>query len=220
MALVVHVSRGKSRTIIATTVLLAITSLATVSSAATQPSVPKQIRATILTDPTGPAYPTPLPYGTPVVREVGRTVTGTAFVGNVGWAVEWDGPAGNISQYPIRSIDHGATWRTAGAYLAITGAAGANVNSLRAFTSTVVVAYSKGSNVLDVTWDSGRHWYKAWMPGNIISIISTSSPTVSTHSSSSPVSMRVSVRSLEHPAVMYHYGSSTSGRVWRLNRVG
>ncbi len=193
--------------------IVAVATPPTPSASAATSTLPRQIRATLLVDPTGPGYPTPLPYGTPVTRENGRIVTGAAFLGDVAWAVEWDGPAGRISQYPIRSSDHGATWTTAGSYLATSGAAGANVTAVKVFSWRIVIAYSLGANVLDVTWDAGRHWYKAWMPGNILSVSALHGvPTPA----GSPASMRVTLRTLGHRAVTRTYSSRTSGRVWRL----
>ncbi len=216
---VTHRTLGKSLIVAAATFTLALSAVASTSAAATRSTLPTMIRATMLTDPTGASYPTPLPYGTPVTREKSRMVTPATFVENVGWAVEWDGPAGNIGQYPIRRNDHGTRWKIAGPYLAITGAAGANVNSITVFTSRIVIAYSKGANVLDVTWDAGRHWFKAWMPGNIISVSSPSTPNGSSGTRGSPASMWVHVRSLGHPTSVYYYSSHTSGRIWRLDRA-
>lgn len=175
---------------------------------------PRVITARLLTDPIGTAYPRPLPFGTPARLRTGELVAGPVFTGKTGWAVMWDGPAGNPEQYPIHTHSHGRTWTIAGPWLAITGAAGANVNSLTIFTNEVVVAYSKGMNVLDVTWDAGRQWYSAWMPGNIVDV---SLPKAPPPQAGFPVAMQAVVRSLSHPVTTLRYSSASSGRRWRLS---
>ncbi len=195
---------------------VAAVSVATTSNtawAASQSStMPRAITAKPLTDPTGGGLPRPISFGAPVQIGHDAFVAGPVFAGSIGWAVVWDGPGGNIAQYPIHTNDRGRTWTIAGPWLAITGAAGANVNRVTLFTNKVVVAYSKGMNVLDVTWDAGRRWYKAWMPGNIADVTRLKAAS----RPGSPIAMQTLVRSVTHPVTAVRYTSRSSGRKWRL----
>lgn len=215
MASVAYRNLGASLILAACTFTLAPTSLAGTAAAATKAALPTRIRATSLTDPTGPAYPTRLAFGTSARWSRDELVAGPVWSGNTGWAVVWDGPAGNLEQYPLHTGNHGRTWTIAGPWLAITGAAGANVNSLTVFSKKVVVAYAKGMNVLDVTWDAGRLWYSAWMPGNIVDVTPPKAPPPR---AGFPVAMQATVRSLGHPVATLRYFSASSGREWRLSR--
>jgi hypothetical protein len=186
---------------------------ATPSLAATS-SWPRHFTATLITWPAKEHVPKPLAFGTTAVTTLGHGISAPVYVGNTGWMLSTQGPVGDGCTYPIFSDNHGATWNTSGTYLSLSGAAGAFANTLKAFTPKIVVAFSH-SNVFDVTWDGGRHWYAAWMPGNIVSVSNTRHANIA-----SPAGvLQVEVASLSRPATYRLYTSTTSGRSWSASTI-
>ena len=156
--------------------------------------------------------PKPLPFGTIYERDTKNFagIDARAFLGSTGWALGWDDARG--TQYALVTHNHGRTWTTAGTYLSISGAAGAAVNTVRAFTPKIVAAYDSGGgmNVFDITWNGGRTWYSAWVPGNLISV----SNAVRSMDKSPAGVIQLVVASLSHPTTYRLYTSTNSGRSW------
>jgi hypothetical protein len=156
--------------------------------------------------------PRPLPFGTiyePKTKNFAG-ITSQVYQGSTGWALGSDDARG--TQYALVSHNHGRTWATAGIYLSISGAAGAAVNTVKEFTPSIVAAYDSGGNmnVFDITWNGGRTWYSAWVPGNLISV----SNAVHTMDKSPAGVIQLVVASLSHPTTYRLYASTNSGRTW------
>lgn len=154
----------------------------------------------------------PLPFGTIYKPETNdfAGITSQVYRGNTGWALGWNDAPG--AQYALVSHNHGRTWATAGVYLSVSGAAGAAVNTVKAFTPNIVAAYDSGGNmnVFDITWNGGRTWNSAWVPGNLISV----SNAVRAMDKSPAGVIQVVVGSLSRPTTYRLYASLNSGRTW------
>lgn len=154
----------------------------------------------------------PLPFGTiykPTSKNFGGIIS-QVYLGSTGWALGWNTTPG--TQYALISHNHGRTWVTAGIYLSVSGAAGAAVNTVKAFTPNIVAAYDSGGdmNVLDITWNGGRTWNRAWVPGNVVSV----SNAVRQMDKSPAGIIQVVVASLSRPTSYRLYTSANSGRTW------
>lgn len=156
--------------------------------------------------------PKPLPFGTiytPVRKEFAG-IGSRVYQGDTGWALGWDDAPG--AQYALVSHNHGRTWATAGIYLSLSGGAGAAVNTVKVFTPTIVAAYDSAGNmnVFDITWNGGRTWNRAWVPGNLISV-----SNAKREMDRSPAgAIQVVVASLRRPTTYRLYTSEDSGRTW------
>lgn len=181
------------------------------SSAATS-SWPARYSATPIAWSTKYGDPKPLTFGTfyrPKTKNLAG-ITSQVYQGNTGWALGWDNKQG--TQYALVSHNRGRTWTTAGTYLSVSGAAGAAVNTIKAFTPNIVAAYDSGGgmNVFDITWNGGRTWNRAWVPGNLISV----SNAVHEMNTSPAGVIQVVVGSLSRPTTYRIYSSLNSGRTW------
>jgi hypothetical protein len=119
----------------------------------------------------GPPVGKPIPYGSniPAISKNRDCYSrsNVNYLSNHGWSLGFDGCA----QYPEFTSNHGKTWRIGGIYFAIpTTDAAAFVDEMKPFTPLIVAAYFKGESTFDVTWNGGRNWYAAWMPGNVVSV--------------------------------------------------
>jgi hypothetical protein len=181
------------------------------SSAATS-SWPVRYAATQISGTSKFGEPKPLPFGTTYTPRTNNFagIDARVYLGSTGWALGWNDARG--TQYALVSRDHGRTWTTAGIYLSVSGAAGASVNTIKAFTPTIVAAYDSGGNmnVFDITWNGGRSWYSAWVPGNLISV----SNAVHQMDKSPAGVIQVVVGSLSRPTTYRLYASTNSGRTW------
>lgn len=84
-----------------------------------------------------------------------------------GYALANIGPA----TYPARTVDAGKTWRVDGPALHVNGMqAGLGVGEIGVVDANV--AYTWGGitpdNVVDVTMDGGKHWWRAFLPGLVL----------------------------------------------------
>ena len=109
-------------------------------------------------------------------------------------------------QYPLISSDRGRSWRNAGHWFAGPWADGAAfANTVTTFSATTAAARYPGQNSFYVTSDARRHWYSAWLSGEVTSVAS----------SNHGATMFVDVRN--PPAVQrYEYRSTDGGRQWIL----
>jgi hypothetical protein len=134
-----------------------------------------------------------------------------SYIGSHGWALGIEGCA----EYPEVTSDHGKTWRIGGIYFAIPGAGGAAfVDVIKPFTPRIVTAFYPGESTFDVTWDGGRHWYAAWMPGNVVSV-AQQLPNAGTSKSGGTV-IEVKVFASKSPSNEVAYLSQDDGRKWKL----
>jgi hypothetical protein len=181
------------------------------SSAATS-SWPARYAATPIVWSAKYGDPKPLPFGSVYVprTDMFAGITSQVYIGTTGWALGWNNARG--TQYALVSHDHGRRWTTAGTYLSVSGAAGAAVNTIKAFSPNIVAAYDSGGgmNVFDITWNGGRTWNSAWVPGNLISV----SNAVHEMDTSPAGVIQVVVGSLSRPTTYRLYASLNSGRTW------
>lgn len=181
------------------------------SSAATS-SWPASYKASQITWSAKYGETKPLTFGTiydPMTKNFAG-ISSQVYQGDTGWALGWNNAHG--TQYALVSHNHGRTWATAGIYLSVSGAAGAAVNTVKAFTPNIVAAYDSGGgmNVFDITWNGGRTWYRAWVPGNLISV----SNAIRAMDKSPAGVIQVVVGSLSRPTTYRLYASTDSGRTW------
>jgi hypothetical protein len=80
--------------------------------------------------------------------------------------------------YPLITTDGGRTWRIDGPVLHIPAAQGAiAVGQPGVLGARIYFAWCGGCNmVIDVTPDAGRHWWQAFMPGEVLSVIGGPDP--------------------------------------------
>lgn len=97
-----------------------------------------------------------------------QLVSSRVFVdGEHGFALASLGSA----QYPAATADGGRRWRTDGPALHIDAANGpAAVAFMGATSPRTAFAYGQG-NAVDVTSDSGRHWYGAFFDGDVMAVV-------------------------------------------------
>jgi hypothetical protein len=138
---------------------MALTSIAS-SSAALSVSAPPRVIASLIKAPPGTVKP-----GTRVNPvTLGVRVFPTA---RVGFALASLPEA----QYPARTTDGGRTWRTDGPALHLNAAqAPLAVTEIGASGRRTAFAYG-GGQVVDVTSDGGRHWYRALFEGEAMAVV-------------------------------------------------
>jgi hypothetical protein len=112
------------------------------------------------------------------------------------------------AQYPVATVDGGTTWRTDGpalhldaaqAPLSVTNAGAANRHTFFAFG---------GGQVVDVTSDSGKHWWQAFLGDLVLSVVPFGNRLVA-------VAQDATGRGAKAQTVVYI--SRDGGRHWRLN---
>jgi hypothetical protein len=79
-------------------------------------------------------------------------------------------PPRTLDTYPLATVDGGRTWRTAGPVLHIP-AAQAAVDVTQAGMSGPRIWFAWGAaTVVDVTPDAGKHWWAAFLPGEVLTV--------------------------------------------------
>ncbi len=75
--------------------------------------------------------------------------------------------------YPVATSDGGKAWRTVGPVLHIPAAQGAiAVGQAGIAGPRIFFAWCGACNtVIDATPDAGQHWWQAFMPGNVLSLV-------------------------------------------------
>jgi hypothetical protein len=75
--------------------------------------------------------------------------------------------------YPVATTNGGTTWRTDGPVLHIPAAQGAiAVGQAGVAGSRIYFAWCGACNsVIDITPDAGKHWWQAYMPGQVLSLL-------------------------------------------------
>ncbi len=104
------------------------------------------------------------------VIPIATTGLRTFFSRNAGFAV--GAPRGQVGVlYPLRTSDGGGTWRVAGPALYTQGAhAGISVAQAGAASQRAWFACCGLNTVVDVTPDAGRHWWQAFLPGEVLTV--------------------------------------------------
>ena len=117
------------------------------------------------------------PDGTPRPNFPKGARVGKRFSGTRAFANSRDGfaigtPPGDLgATYPIATADGGKTWRIAGPILHIPAAQGALAVDAAGMSSPHVwYAWSDGNTVVDVTPDAGKHWWQAFLPGQVLTV--------------------------------------------------
>jgi hypothetical protein len=105
---------------------------------------------------------------------VGASFTGVRVFANRlgGFAITNLAQAGGAT-YPVATADGGRTWRTAGPALHLPAAqAPLVVDQAGIAGARTWAAWCAGCNtVIDATSDGGRHWWRAFMPGPVLSVV-------------------------------------------------
>jgi hypothetical protein len=107
------------------------------------------------------------------------TRVGNGFSGTRTFATRRDGFAlGNLSaseggpMYPLATTDGGKTWRVAGALVNLPAAHGGVDVAQGGVVSSRLWFMCCGLNtVVDVTTDAGRHWWQAFLPGEVVTVV-------------------------------------------------
>jgi hypothetical protein len=89
-----------------------------------------------------------------------------------------DLPQGGDGTYPIATTDGGKTWRTDGPVLDVPAAQGPlAVGQAGVLGGRIYFAWRGACNsVIDSTPDAGKHWWQAFMPGNVLAVLGNSDP--------------------------------------------
>jgi len=135
-------------------------------------SVPKIERSRLLRSMPGSR---PLRTGTRV---------GHDFSGTRNFATRRDGFAlGNLTaseggaMYPLATTDGGKTWRIAGPIVNVPAAqGGVDVARAGAVDARTWFMCCGLNTVVDVTTDAGKHWWAAFLPGEVINVYAADSP--------------------------------------------
>ena len=82
-------------------------------------------------------------------------------------------PAAEDGTYPVVTSNAGKTWRTGGPVLHIPAAQGAiAVGQAGVAGQRTYFAWCGACNsVIDISPDAGRHWWQAFMPGQVLSLL-------------------------------------------------
>ncbi len=90
-----------------------------------------------------------------------------------GFAIS-DLPQAGYGTYPLATTDGGKTWRTDGPVLHIPAAQGAlGVGQAGVLGPGFYFAWCGACNtVIDVTPDAGQHWWRTFMPGDVLGVLS------------------------------------------------
>jgi hypothetical protein len=112
------------------------------------------------------------------------TRVGSDFSGTRTFATRRDGFAlGNLSaseggaMYPLATIDGGKTWRIAGPIVNVPAAqGGVDVAQAGVVNARTWYMCCGLNTVVDVTSDAGRHWWVAFLPGEVINVYAGDNP--------------------------------------------
>lgn len=99
-----------------------------------------------------------LPWGTTLTTAQARWVTLRSPTSTVEWGV-WR-QDGASPEFPVRSLDGGAHWTTAGPLLATDWAGGGIFYPTRVISEGSSAAVFVSGAVIDLTVDAGHHWYQ------------------------------------------------------------
>ena len=76
-----------------------------------------------------------------------------------------------LAQYPAKTTDGGAVWKTFGPALHVTAAqAPLAVTEIGVANAHTIYFYGSGQ-VVDTTGDGGKHWWRAYLPGIPVAIV-------------------------------------------------
>ncbi len=81
---------------------------------------------------------------------------------------------GGATTYPAETVNGGRTWRIDGPHLHVSAADGPDeVTALGVAGPATFFAYGGpgGGEAVDVTSDGGKHWWRAYMPGNPVAVV-------------------------------------------------
>ncbi len=105
---------------------------------------------------------------------VSAAFTGVRVFANrrIGFAIT-DIPTAGDGTYPVSTANGGRTWRTDGPVLHIPAAQGAiAVGQAGVAGPKIYFAWCGAcNNVIDVTPDAGGHWWQAFMPGQVLTVL-------------------------------------------------
>jgi hypothetical protein len=74
--------------------------------------------------------------------------------------------------YPLATTDGGKTWRVAGALVNLPAAqGGVDVAQAGVVSSRLWFMCCGLNTVVDVTPDAGRHWWQAFLPGEVVTVV-------------------------------------------------
>lgn len=84
-------------------------------------------------------------------------------------------PKAGYGTYPVATTNGGKTWRTDGPILHIPAAQSAiGVGQTGVANPRFYFAWCGAcNNVIDITPDAGKHWWQAFMPGQVLSLLGT-----------------------------------------------
>jgi hypothetical protein len=133
---------------------------------------PRHVTSQLLTTPEG--IENPLARGAVVTPALRRTacskLISASYIGDIGWGL-W---CLDQFEYPVFSVDQGATWRVGGRYFQGPWAdAAAMATVMTTVSASVAVAWTPDTSTLYVTPDAGSHWYAQWHLGDVESVVSS-----------------------------------------------
>jgi hypothetical protein len=109
--------------------------------------------------------------------------------------------------YPVVSFNGRRSWRNAGHWFSVPAADGAAfASTMKAFSPSVVIAWTPGQNDVYVTNTAGRLWYSTWPNGQVTAVSGSKGGYV----------MTMRVMSQMPNRAMNLYRSTDRGRIWRL----
>ena len=106
-----------------------------------------------------------LPWGTALTVAQARWVTFRSAGPGYKWGV-WKENDGEPPMFPVRSTDGGVHWTAAGPMLATDWAGGGLFFVTKVIPESASAVVMVSNSVIDVTTDSGRHWFQYLNPGD------------------------------------------------------
>lgn len=83
-------------------------------------------------------------------------------------------PPRSVDTYPLATVDGGKTWRTAGPVLHVPAAQAAVAVTQAGMRGPRMWFAWGSSTVVDVTPDAGKHWWAAFLPGEVLTVYGAS----------------------------------------------
>ena len=165
------------------------------SSGAT-PSAQKTVNGTLIKRPAGTLAPGAVVSSSSLGHRVFTNASNGFALANVGQA-----------QYPAASTDGGTVWKTDGPALHLDAAqAPLAVTSIGAVNRNIAFAFGSGQ-VVDVTSDGGKHWYRALFQGLPMAVVQG----IGTHL------VAFVDGTANGKGVTWQYVSKNGGRSWRYS---
>lgn len=194
--------------VVSSTIIMGVSSGTGRAAALAASSPPATVTATAL--PTSSSSPPFEPVGT-IVASASVGISSNlgpvprVFVSSEdGVSMATGGSLGGVT-YPVATVNGGKTWRIDGPELHVQAAnAPAVVTQVGAASPATYFIYGglMGGNSVNVTTDGGKQWYRAYLGGDVVAVVATSSEDLYAYTG------QPGVYSSNDGGMVWHYSTS------------